>query len=91
MISENIIKTKFIVDTLKHQTDIYYKRELERFHQYLKSDSGSTLKSLTAPDYTIVASGENFQLFTMSKIQILKAIHNKQGACFNTDCRSASF
>ena len=62
MISDNIIKTKFIVDTLMRNVDLFYKTELERFHQYLKPSTGSTLKSLNAPDYTIVASGEQFQV-----------------------------
>ncbi|MDR0866582.1 MAG: hypothetical protein LBO74_16865 [Candidatus Symbiothrix sp.] len=70
MISENIVKTKFIVDTLKHQTDIYYKRELDRFHRYLKSRSGSTEKTLSAPDYTIVASGEDFQVIAYATKQL---------------------
>ena len=62
MISENIIKTQFIVDALKFQTDIFYKRELDRFKKYLHSQSGSTLKSLSSPDYHIAASGERFQV-----------------------------
>ena len=60
--SENIIKTTFIVDELKHQTDILYKRELDRFRKYLHSKSGATLKSLSSPDYRIAASGERFQV-----------------------------
>ena len=62
MISENIIKTKFIVDELKHQTAIFYKREIDRFRKYLHSQSGETLKSLSAPDYSIVASEDRFQV-----------------------------
>ncbi|GHT63007.1 hypothetical protein FACS189451_08840 [Bacteroidia bacterium] len=62
MITDNIIKTKFIVDTLKHQTDIFYKRESERFSKYLKSKTGETQRSLSTPQYSIVASGENFQI-----------------------------
>jgi len=57
MISDNIVKTKFIINVLKRQADVFYTRELECFRQYLSSDSGATL-------------------FMMSKIQILKAIHN---------------
>jgi len=62
MISENIIKTTFIFDTLKHQTGIFYKRELDRFRKYLHSQSGLTEKSLSTPDYRITASGEQFQV-----------------------------
>ena len=62
MISENSIKTKFIVDELKFQTDIFYKRELDRFRKYLHSKSGETLKSLSTPDYRITASEEKFQI-----------------------------
>jgi hypothetical protein len=62
MISDNIIKTKFIVDTLKHQTDIFYKRESERFGKYLKSRTGETRQALSAPEYSITASGEHFQV-----------------------------
>jgi len=62
MISENVIKTQFIVDTLKRQTDIMYKRLFERFSDKLNSSSGNTRKSLSNPDYRIVASGEQFQV-----------------------------
>jgi len=62
MISENIIKTKFIVDILRSKTDFFYKREIERFSKYINSKSGATLKSLSAPDYQITSSGENFQV-----------------------------
>lgn len=62
MISENTIKTTFIVDTLKHQTDILYKRLYDRFNKYLNSKSGATAKALSAPDYRITASGEQFQV-----------------------------
>jgi len=62
MISENIIKTAFIVNTLNHQTDILYKRLLDRFNKYLNSKSGATVKSLTSPNYRITASGEQFQV-----------------------------
>ena len=62
MITENIVKTKFIIDILKRQTDIFYKSQLERFGKYLKSQSGETVRSLSVPDYTITASGENFQV-----------------------------
>jgi len=63
MISENIIKTKFIVDTLKYQTDILYKRLLERFYKYKRhSKTGETVKSLSYPDYSITVSGERFQI-----------------------------
>ena len=62
MISENSIKSKFIVDILRSQTDIFYKRAIERFHQYLKSRTGATLKALSSPDYRITSSGEKFQV-----------------------------
>ena len=62
MISENIIKTQFIVDTLRHQTDIMYKRLLDRFRKNLHSESGDTAKSLSTPDYRITSSGERFQV-----------------------------
>jgi hypothetical protein len=62
MITENIIKTEFVLDALKHQTNIFYKREIDRFGKYLHSKSGSTLKSLLTPDYRITASEEDFQV-----------------------------
>ena len=62
MISDNIIKTKFIIDVLRHQTNIFYFRELDRFREYLHNASGHTLKSLSSPDYRITASGEQFQV-----------------------------
>jgi len=62
MISENIIKTKFIIDELKLQTDIFYREQIGRFGKYLHSKSGETISSLSAPDYYITASGEQFQL-----------------------------
>ena len=46
MISENSVKTQFIVDALTHQTDILYKRLFERFHSRLHSESGTTLTQL---------------------------------------------
>ena len=32
MVSENAIKTSFIVSTLKRRTDVFYKRSLVEFH-----------------------------------------------------------
>ncbi|KAA6348483.1 hypothetical protein EZS27_004083 [termite gut metagenome] len=62
MISDNIIKVKFITDTLKEMANISYSRELERFTQYLRSKSGSTRNALSAPEYSLVASGSRFQV-----------------------------
>ena len=62
MISENSIKTKFIVDVLKQQTGIFYQRSIERLNKYLNQGSGRTLKALSNPDYSITASGERFQV-----------------------------
>jgi hypothetical protein len=62
MITENAIKTTFIVNELRRQTDLMYKRLLERFRDKLQSRTGSTEKSLSAPNYTITASDENFQV-----------------------------
>ena len=62
MISENIIKTKFIVYTMNRGAKIYYLRESEQFDKYLKSKTGSTKKALSNPDYKIGAMGEQFQI-----------------------------
>jgi len=62
MISENIIKTAFIVNTMHKGAEIYYARQLDRFNKFLKSKTGSTSKALTSPDYKIGAAGENFQI-----------------------------
>jgi len=60
MITENAIKTTFIVNELRRQTDLMYKRLLDRFTGKLHSKSGETLKSLSSPNYTITTSGEKF-------------------------------
>jgi len=62
MISENIIKTEFIIESMNKGAKIYYARELERFDKYLKSKTGRTKKALSSPDYTIGAKGEDFQI-----------------------------
>jgi|GEM_PF-3688164 len=62
MITESIIKTKFIVDGLKKGVDIFCSRSLGQFREHLKSKTGNTYQSLSSPNYTIVASGDRFQV-----------------------------
>lgn len=62
MISENIIKQQFIVDTLKKGGDIFYLREMDRFQKYLKSKSGETERVLISKSISIAASNSLFQL-----------------------------
>jgi hypothetical protein len=60
MISDGIIKQKFIIDKLKDVADSAFKFQSNEFRSRLKSRSGSTLSALTFPNYTIVASGNLF-------------------------------
>jgi hypothetical protein len=62
MISENIIKTKFIVDTLRKGADLSFNIQEDSFNKLLHRKSGATIKSLTSPQYTIAASGSIFQV-----------------------------
>ena len=62
MISDNIIKTKFIIDTLRKGADLSFKLEGDSFSKLLHRKSGNTSKALTAPQYSIAASGSIFQV-----------------------------
>jgi hypothetical protein len=62
MISDGIIKQKFIIDKLKDAADSAFKFQSNVFQSRLKSRSGRTISALTSPNYTIIASGEQFQI-----------------------------
>jgi hypothetical protein len=70
MISENSIKTKFVIDTLKKGVDITFKRELEGFDARLKSKTGSTKSALSSPNYILTASGEQFRVMAFVTKQL---------------------
>lgn len=62
MISEGIIKQKFIFDRLKDATDSAFKFQKSTFQAQLNSKTGNTLFALTSPFYTIGSSKEQFQV-----------------------------
>ena len=62
MISEGIIKQKFVVEQLKDAAESAFRFQRNAFSSMLKSRSGATKVALTSPDYTIVGSDENFIL-----------------------------
>jgi len=70
MITENSVKTTFIVNELRRQTDLMYKRLLARFVDKLHSRTGITEKALSSPNYTITASGEQFQIVALVTKQL---------------------
>lgn len=60
MISDNIIKQKFIFDTLKDAAEASFRFQLNSFKANRKSRTGSTLRALSNPDFVISAGGSNF-------------------------------
>lgn len=70
MVSENIIKTKFIIDNLKENMELAFKLQLDAYGGKLKLKSGDTMRSLRAPSYTIAASGSMFQVVASVTTQL---------------------
>ena len=62
MISDNIIKQKFIIDALKDAANSAFRFQLNSFQKNRKSKTGATLQALSGPDYIISAGGSNFIL-----------------------------
>jgi hypothetical protein len=57
MISDNIIKQKFIIDNLKDAAESAFRFQLNSFNENLKSKTGATIKALSNPDFIISAGG----------------------------------
>lgn len=70
MVSENIIKAKFIIDNLKEHTELAFKLQLDAYEGKLKLKSGDTQRSLRTPSYTIAASGSMFQVVASVTTQL---------------------
>ncbi len=62
MISENIIKQKFITDKLLNTADFVFRIQGENAHARLKERTGTLFQSLDNPDYVLQASGSRFLL-----------------------------
>ncbi|HCC51126.1 MAG TPA: hypothetical protein DEQ30_02980 [Porphyromonadaceae bacterium] len=60
MISDNVIKQKFIIDNLRDAAVSAYRFQLNSFNKNLKSKTGATLKALSSPDFIISAGGSEF-------------------------------
>ena len=58
MISEGIIKQKFIFDGLKDAAESAFKFQLNAFRKLRKSKTGDTLRSLQNPDFIIKTTGD---------------------------------
>ena len=58
MIADNIIKQKFVIDSLRDAAESVYRFQLNSFNKKLKSKSGATLKSLSSPDFVISTKGD---------------------------------
>ena len=60
MISDGIIKQKFIIDNLKDAAESAFRFQLNSFKSHRKSKTGATLTSLSNPDFIISAGGSEF-------------------------------
>ena len=62
MITDNMIKNRFIVDQLKDAAESAFRFQDNSFLANRQSQSGHTLQALSNPNYTITGSGSTFLL-----------------------------
>ena len=58
MITEGIIKQKFIFDAMQETAESVYRFQFNSFRQNRKSKTGDTFRALSNPDFSIKTAGD---------------------------------
>ena len=66
MITDSIIKQKFILDGLRDAAESAFRFQLNAFRNIRKSRSGDTLRTLENPDFTVRTAGDGEFIVTAS-------------------------